>query len=262
MSTMPKFRLTRNNYHSREANELYWSSSFVKQMFDCPARALAELREEYARKESVSLLIGSYVDAYFEGKVAFERFVDAHPEIFNSRTGELKAEYQKANKMIARVKKDKLFMSYLKGQKQKVFTGSIDGIPFKCKLDVYRKGERIVDFKTVKDFEPVYRPEEGKVSFAEYWRWPLQMAIYQYIEGNKLPCFLACVTKQDEPDISVVQIPQYILDAEIEVLREKLSFMDAVRQGIIEPERCDNCAYCRITKKLSRPLSLDEFTDF
>lgn len=261
MSTIPKLRLTKNNYHSREANELYWSASFVKGMLDCPARTLAELHEEYKRPDTTALMVGSYVDAYFEGKAAFGKFVSEHPEIFNSRTGELKSDYQKANRMVERVKRDELFMSYLKGQKQKILTGNIEGIPFKCKLDIYRKGERIVDFKTVKDFEPLYRAEEGRVSFVEYWRWPLQMAIYQHVEGHKLPCYLACVTKQDDPDIAVIEIPQYVLDAEIEVLREKLPYLDAMRQGVIEPERCDNCAFCRTTKRLTRAMSLDEFTE-
>lgn len=254
-------KLTSRNYYSREANEAYWSASFVKAMLDCPNRAMAELRGEYERKSNTALLVGSFVDSYFEGKKSFDKFVTEHFEIINSRTGELKKDYQQAADMIDRAKSDPIFMEFMRGRKQKIFTGEIGGIPFKCKLDVYLPGKRIVDLKTVRDFEPMYRKEEGRLSFAEYWRWPLQMAIYQHLEGNKLPCYLACITKQDPPDIAIIEIPQHVLDTEMEILLSQLPYLDAIRQGIIEPDRCESCAWCRDTKKLTGAISLDELTN-
>lgn len=254
-------KLTAKNYYSPEANKAYWSASFVKSMLDCPARAMAELNGSYERGNSAALLVGSFVDSYFEGKKSFDAFVSEHPEIVNSRTGEFKADYSKARNMIERARADKTFMEFMKGKKQKIFTGEIGGIPFKCKMDVYANGERIVDLKTVKDFSPMYREGEGRLSFAEYWRWPLQMAIYQHIEGNKLPCYLACITKQDPPDIAVIEIPQHVLDTEMEFLMSKLPYLDGIRMGIIEPDRCESCEYCRKTKKLTGAISLDELMD-
>lgn len=254
-------KLTAENYYSPEANKAYWSASFVKEMLDCPNRAMGELDGTYQRGSNAALLVGSFVDSYFEGEDSFAAFIEQHPEIINSRTGEFKADFNKALLMIARAKADPVFMEFMRGEKQKIFTGEIGGIPFKCKLDVYLPGERIVDLKTVKDFEPMYRKEEGRLSFAEYWRWPLQMAIYQHLEGNKLPCYLACITKQDPPDIQVVEIPQHILDTEMEILLEKLPYLDAIRQGIIEPDRCESCAHCRNTRKLSGAISLDDITN-
>lgn len=254
---MPKFRLTKDNYYSAEANNLYWSASFVKSMMDCPARAIAELRGEYVRPVSTALLIGSYVDAAFEGKAA--SFVSEHPEILNSRTRELKADYQKAYTMVKRAQSDKLFCEFVRGRKQTVKTGEIFGLPFKCRFDFYRKGERIVDLKTVKDMEPLYRPGEGRLNFADYWRWPLQMAIYQEIEGNHLPCYLAVITKEDPPNIAVIEIPQHTMDTEMAVLKSKLPYFDAMRRGLVPAERCGKCAYCRATNKLSKVISLDDF---
>lgn len=255
-------KLTAKNYYSPEANRAYWSASFVKSMLDCPARAMAELNGSYERGNSTALLVGSFVDSYFEGKKSFETFVSEHPDIVNSRTGEFKADFTKALTMIERAKADKTFMNFMQGRKQKILTGEIGGIPFKCKLDVYAKGKRIVDLKTVKDFSPMYREGEGRLSFAEYWRWPLQMAIYQHIEGNKLPCYLACITKQETPDIAVIEIPQHVLDTEMEFLMSKLPYLDGIRMGIIEPDRCESCEYCRKTKKLTGAISLDELMDF
>lgn len=252
-------RLTSSNYYSREANAAYWSASFVKSMLDCPARTLAELRGEYTRPESTALLVGNYVDSYFEGPKYHAAFIAEHPEIFNSRTGELKRDYQKANEMIARAESDKVFMSYLSGYRQRIFTGEIDGIPFKCKLDFYKAGVRIVDFKTVKDFENGYDLERGTITFAEVWNWPLQMAIYRHLVGGNLPCYLACVTKQDPPDLEVVEIPPDLMNVEFEALRAKLPYFDAMRQGIVEPEGCGKCAYCRGSKKIRGAISLNDF---
>ena len=93
---MAKFRLTHANYHSNEANNLYWSASLIKSFLDCPARTVAELNGEYVRPQSVSLLIGSYVDAAFDKKGSLDAFKAEHPEIFK-KDGSLKAEYVKAD---------------------------------------------------------------------------------------------------------------------------------------------------------------------
>lgn len=255
---MSKFKLTKTNYYSPEANQTYMSASFVKSMLRCEAATMAELTGEWVPPPSDALLVGSYVDSYFEGPKSFERFIAETPEIINSRTGELKAPFRRADEMIERAKSDPVFMQYMKGQKQKIVTGEIMGIPFKCKFDVYRKGERIVDLKTTKDFQPRYVEGQGRISFADAFGYPLQMAIYQYLEGNHLPCYLAVVTKEDPPDIAVIQIDQARLDSEMEFLRAKLPRLDAIKRGLIEPERCGKCAYCRATKKITSPIPISE----
>lgn len=261
---MPKFRLTKSTYYTDEANDRYWSASFVKGMLDCPARTLAELRGEYERPESDALLIGSYVDAYFSGAKEFNKFIDEHPQIYNTRTGELKSGFKQADAMIRRAENEDGFMEYLHGRRQRIFTGEIAGIPFKCKLDFITKN-RIVDLKTVKDFEPQYKEGQGRIDFATAWNWPLQMAIYQEIVrqniGEKLPTFLACITKQDPPDLAVIEVNQEVLDAELAVLKAKLPMLEAMRLGAVEAPRCNHCAYCRQSRTINRPMSLSEFNN-
>lgn len=254
---MSRFKLTKNNYYSDEANQRYMSASFVKSMLRCEAATMAELTGEWKPPPSTALLVGSYVDSYFEGPKSFEAFVESHPEILK-RDGTLKSEYVRANQMIVRAYSDPVFMQYMKGQKQKIVTGEIVGIPFKAKFDVYRKGERIVDLKTTKDLQPRYVEGQGRISFAEAFNYPLQMAIYQYLEGHNLPCYLAVITKEDPPDIMLIQIEQERMDAEIEFLHQTLPRYDAIKRGLIEPKRCENCAYCRATRKLNKPITLAE----
>lgn len=247
--------LNPSNYYSQEANEAYWSASWVKSMMSCEASAMAELRGEYTRPDSQALMVGSYVDAAFEGTL--DLFCAKHPEILK-RDGSLKSEYCKANEMIQRAQSDPIFMDFMDGEKQHIVTGELFGMPFKCKFDVYQPGNRIVDLKTTKDMKPMYKPEQGRVTFAEYWNWPLQMAIYQAVEGHDLPVYLAVITKEDPPDLSIIQIPQELLNAELKILESKVSYYDAIRQGIIEPARCEQCAYCRSTKRLTGAISLED----
>ena len=247
------YKLTAKNYYSDRANREYWSASQVKQMLICPAAALAE-----APPATTALLVGSYVDAYFEGRA--EAFTAEHPEMFK-RDGQLKADFQQAQAMIDRARSDAVFMEYMRGRKQVIRTGVIGGLPFKIKMDVYLKGRRIVDLKTVRDLKPVYKAGEGLVDFATAWEWPLQMAIYQAVEGNHLPCYLAVISKQDPPDIAVVEIPQPVLDMELQRLMDKLPYFDAIKSGLIEAPRCEKCAYCRRTKKLTGAVPLREFME-
>jgi hypothetical protein len=88
------------------------------------------------------------------------------------------------------------------------------------------------------------------------------MAIYQAVEGNKLPTYLAVITKETPVDLAVIEIPQHHLDAEMEILAEKLPYFDAIKSGIIEPPRCEKCAFCRETKKLTGAISLDDLIEY
>ena len=250
-------KLTESNYYSIEANSKYWSASQVKAFMECPAMAMAELNG-WEKPKSIALKLGSFVDAAICGEAT--EFCKNNPDMFK-RDGTLKADFARAEMMVSRAEQDELFMSFMDGEKQTIKTGYIDGVPFKCKFDVYRPGERIVDLKTVKDMKPMYRPGEGRLTFADYWRWPLQMAIYQAIEGNHLPCYLAVITKEDPPGIQIIQIEQEKLDAELAYLRNKLPYFNAIKSGIIEPERCEDCAYCRQSRKLTDPVMLEYFNE-
>lgn len=248
--------LTESNYYGGSANREYMSASQIKQFMRCPAAAMAELRGEYARPVTSALLIGSYVDAYFEGTLA--GFRDVHPEIFK-RDGSLKSEYERAQVMCGRAGRDGFFMEYMRGEKQRIITGDIDGIPFKAKLDVYLPGQRIVDLKTVRDFRPQYKEGSGLVSFAEAWDYDLQLAIYQALEGHHLPCYIAAITKEPAPDIAVIEIPQHYMDAALETMRDNLKYYDAIKRGLVPPERCEHCEYCKQTKKLDHVQAIEEF---
>ena len=251
--------LTSSNYYSPEANRAYWSVSLFKAFEKCEASGLAQVRGEYEREPTTSLLVGSYVDAYYSGKDEFLTFQSEHPEIYSSRSGQLKAEFKQAQELIMRIDRDSLMKEFLTGEKQVIRSGRLFDVDWKIKMDVYN-GERIVDLKVVKDFEPLYKEGFGRVSWIEFWGYDIQGAIYQKIEqissgrDKPLPFYLVAVTKEKTPDIAVIQIPQYVLDTAIKVVESKIDEFDLIKTGEIKPKRCERCEWCKKTKVLKAPM--------
>lgn len=253
-----RMTLTSSNYYTPEANAAYWSVSLFKAFDRCEAAGLASVLGEYERETTTALLVGSYVDAYYSGKDEFLTFQSEHPEIYSSRTGQLKSDFKQAQELIMRIDRDALMTEYLTGDKQVVRTGKLFDVDWKIKMDVFN-GERIVDLKVVKDFEPLYKEGFGRVSWIEYWGYDIQGAIYQKIEqissgrAEPLPFYLVAVTKEKTPDIAVIQIPQYVLDTAIKVVESKIDEFDLVKSGELEPIRCERCEWCKRTKILNKP---------
>lgn len=248
--------VNKTNYFSANNNLKYCGSSQFKDFQRCPAKAMAMLKGEWEREDSTALLIGSYVDSWFEGTL--DQFKAEHPSIFK-KDGTLKSEYEKANAIIERVSRDDLFMKYMGGRKQVIKTGTIEGVPFKIKIDSYHKGKAIVDLKVITDFEPLWNAEKGiREDFIRYWGYDIQAAIYQSIEGNNLPVYICAVTKEAKPDFNVIHIPQPWIDSAMEIVKNEIGIIQAIKNGEIEATRCECCDYCRETKKLTRVISADE----
>lgn len=251
--------LTADNYFSHEANREFMSCSQFKNFQRCPASALAEINGEYTREKTTSLLVGSYVDAWAEGTL--DKFKQENPEIFK-RDGTLKAEYIQAETIIERIKRDRFFMEHLSGDKQVIMTGEIEGVPVKIKVDCLLP-DRIVDLKIVKDFEPLYDPEKGRLAWFEYWGYDLQGAIYQEIvwqnTGVSLPFYLAAATKEKATDIDIIEMDQMAMDCQLDMVKAEIARFDAMKKGIIEPDRCGKCDFCKMTKVLTAPTKAEEY---
>lgn len=247
-------KLTDTNYHTNEANQEYWSVSQFKAFKDCPAAAMASINGEYTRPMTDAFLMGSYLDAHFSGTMG--QFSEEHPEIFNSRSGELKSQYRKANAAITRAESDKVFTEYLSGQSQVIMTGELFGQPWKIKVDSLHD-DKIVDLKFMKDMGTVYRNGERQ-SFVQGYGYDLQGFIYQEIvyqnTGNRLPFYLAVVTKEDPADIALIHVGDEFLNVNRGMVEHYLPEFQAIKEGKEDPERCGHCAWCRQSKVLSEPV--------
>lgn len=237
-------QLTKENYRT---NHDYMSYSRFCRFLECEASAAAN----YHTPSTESQLVGSYVDAYFSNEMV--EFKAEHPEIF-LRTGELKANFRKADDLIDRIKSDAEMMRLLSGEKQAIMTGEIENVPFKIKMDSYLKDEAIVDLKVMKDFNRVWSDAfGGYTNFALAYNYDIELAIFQEIvyqnTGKRLPCYLVCITKETPSDVGIFEIPQEDLDKALDIVKHRLPRIKGILDGEIAPQRCECCTYCKETKK-------------
>lgn len=253
---MNKHNLVEENYFDISNELKYCGSSQIKSFMDCEARTMAKITGEWQEEPSTALLVGSYVDAAISGTL--DVFKAKHPEILK-KDGTLKADYLKADYILHRIERDELFMKYISGNHQTIMTGEIANVPIKIKIDSYFPNKVIVDMKCVRDFEPVWNNEtKTRENFIDYWKYTLQGALYQEIvrqnTGKKLPFYIAAVTKENQPDIAVVGIPDEELEKQLEIIKEVLPTIGNIKNGVIAPKRCEKCDYCKYTKKLDKVI--------
>ena len=240
--------LNNENYYSNEANWEYMSVSQYKQFRKCEAMAMADLKGEWKQPKSTALLVGSYVDSWFEGTLG--EFRSENPEIFK-KDGTLRADYIQAEEIIEKLMMDDTFMKYMVGEKQRIFTKELFGVPWKIKIDSLLP-DKIVDLKVMRSMERIM----GK-SFVEHWGYDLQMAIYAAVYGKDVETYLAVATKQTPMDKEVIHIPQWRREELLEEVGRFLPHIIDVKTGKLEPERCGVCEYCRKTKMITEPIDFE-----
>lgn len=231
--------LTEQNYYGKEANECFFSVSQYKDFVKCEAMAMAKIRGEYERPVTRALLVGSFVDSYFEGTL--QEFMQEHPEVF-TRKEELKREFRKANEIIGRIKADPLFMRFMSGEKQRIMAFELFGVPWKIKMDSYLEGICITDLKVVANYRTL-----------PLWRYDLQGAVYQIgveaVTGERLPFYLAAATKERVVNLDIFQIPQATLNLALNEIRANIGRYAEVKAGLVPPKACGHCDYCKSVKQ-------------
>lgn len=263
-------KLTSENYFSTESNKAYCSVSQLKRFigsagrFGCEAQALAEINGKIEPSEpSKSMLLGSYVDCLLLEPDKKDSFMASHPEMISSRgetKGQLKSDYTVADAMVKTAKGDKNFMKAINGEKQKIMTGVIFGVPFKVKIDVLGDN-KITDLKTCSSItETQYNPVTGvRENFAEFYDYDLQGAIYQEIvyqnTGKKLPFFLACISSEKVPDHEVIWIDDQSLEERLLSEQANIVHVGMLKKGEVKPRACGCCEYCRSKKKISKAIN-------
>jgi hypothetical protein len=231
-------KLTNDNYHGQEANTAFFSVSQYKDFMKCESLAMAKISGVYKEPLTRDLLVGSFVDAYFEGTL--KQFMEEHPDVFTKKNT-LRSEFRKANEIIGRVKQDALFMRFMSGEKQKIFTAEMFGVPWKIKMDSYCVGLCITDLKVVKNFKTL-----------PLWRYDIQGAVYQEVTRlnteKRLPFYLAAATKEKVINFDIFQIPQDTLDFALSEICGNIERFAAVKGRKLEPISCGECDYCKSVK--------------
>lgn len=233
-------KLNDDTYYSREAGRAFWSVSQYKDFCRCEAMAMAKIRGEFEQKQTKAMLIGTLVDRWFEGTL--DRLMQESPNIFYCRNGALRADFRKADEIIKRVQQDSRFMQFMSGEKQKILTFEMFGVPWKMKMDSFVEEICITDLKVVQNFRSL-----------PLWRYDLQGAVYQAgAEANgygKLPFYLAVATKEAVINFDIFQIDQPTLDMALREIEGNMPRFTAVKAGLEEPHYCGVCDYCKSVKK-------------
>lgn len=247
-----KMELNKDNYYSKDADIEYMSYSQFKDFEECPAKAMAKINKEWDDEQSESMLIGGFVDAWLDGESG--KFAVDHPDIYNIRTGELKANFKKAQELCWEIKKDELLYNNLKGIRQFIVTGNIAGVKFKGKIDSLLADE-IHDGKVVKDCEEIYKNGE-KMPFYMAYGYDKQAVIYQTLyqqmTGKKLPFYLDVITKEKVPDKRIFMFGENTLDNALQEIIAKAPVYDAIKKGQEPVWYCGKCDYCKSIKKLTK----------
>lgn len=262
------FQLTSENYYSDIANYEYMSVSQFKDFagtygkMGCESCAMAKIRGKYREPDRTALLEGSYVDSYYEGTM--DEFKKSHSELFR-QDGELKANFARAEKAIARSMRDPLFQEYMSGEKQVIMTGELFGAKWKIKMDSYHPGKAIVDLKYMQSLTKFgYVPDIGYLDFVRYWGYDIQGAIYQEIvrqnTGQKLPFYIAGISKEEAMNIEVIYIHDNYLKEAMNTVKSWMPRILDVKYNGAEPNRCEQCIWCRDTKVLKRPIGIGDLT--
>ena len=260
-------QLNRDNYHSLEADNYCMSRSSYLNFLTCEAKEVARLAGKWSEEKSDALLVGSYVHAWCEGRR--EEFKVGCPEMFTKK-GEIRSTFQSADKMIETLEQDELAVMMLQGEKEVIITAEFAGAMWKVMLDVRNaQRRRNVDLKTTKSIrEKVWSPvHEAKISFIEQYKYPFQAAIYSEIERlaagrpeyDWYKFYIVAVSKEATPDKEIIEMhdpERYI--RELESVRACMPRILKVKAGEIEPIRCEQCAYCRSTRKLKRAVHYSE----
>jgi hypothetical protein len=245
------------NYFSPENRQKYMSVSLFKAFkgtfhkAGCEAEGMAIFKGETQRELTQSILIGSYVDAYFEGSL--DKFL-SRPE--NKLTP---ANLEKAKNAIKTAESDPLYMKFMSGQKQAVFTAELFGIEWKIKIDSLLENA-IVDQKVMACIHSKNWSEKEKryVNFIDYWGYDIQMAVYQEIyfrnTGNRVPCFIAPLTSEKVPDKAIIEISQESMNSALNYVKQHIETIKFLIEGNGNPVRCEECDYCKSTKVLQEPI--------
>ena len=261
-------KLTSENYYSQEANKEYMSVSQFKDFagtygkIPCEFEALEKLNGRWEMEKTTPLLVGSYVDSYFEGTL--DQFKKENPEVFR-QDGELKSDYIHAEKIIERIERDDYFMKCMSGKKQVIMTGELFGTKWKIKMDSYLEDIAIVDLKIMRILtKRNWTDDLGNINFIKYWGYDIQGAIYQEIvrqnTGKKLPFFIAAASKQKYPDIRVIGLTQMELDEAMYTVESHIKRVLDVKEGRVPPDRCELCDCCRDTRVITGPISTHNLT--
>lgn len=246
--------LTQENYHSAEARSLWLSASAIKTAKKCESQWYAEHTGALVVDEDKEAFkLGHYFETMLTGtsdEIAL--FQSKNPDMFSS-TGktkwQLKATYKSVDECVEAVRRQPYLMDIInRSRKQKILTGTIDGVPVRVMMDLLDVDGSIYDLKAMKDFKPVYSEEYGGyVEWWQAWEYAMQMWVYREIcfqNGILVPRTGLIAVSKTNADIKAISFCDDTMSAAGADVRYTIGRMADILNGMEEPIECDICDWC------------------
>lgn len=265
--------LTPSNYYSKQADLDYWSFSMFKGFMQCEAAEMYKLQDhEEPEHPPMPLIIGNYVHSYFESQEAHADFVAKQHDNLYQRDRKTKlADVVHADAMIHTLEADPFIIKNYVGEKEAIVTGELYGLPWRGKIDCLNLDEGyFIDLKTAKSLNnTIWERDDSGAWCKKIWYeargYIMQLAIYQQLirqtYDKMLVPFIFAVSKDKVPDHMALSFNQPLLDRQLETVKELLPRFQKVMSGQEAPERCEECDYCRYTKRLHGFTDAEDLMD-
>lgn len=251
-------QLSRENYHSLEADREYMSFHQFKAWIDCAAKEKARQAGTYVPPDKQALLVGQYAHMVLLTPDGLPAWTEQNKgEVISEKTKKRYAAFDVADAMVARVRRSKDAMALLSGEPEHVIVFELGGVKWKSALDIADfnpETPSFCDLKTAANFEPDYdKPSKCMVQWYEDY-WP-QFALYRVAYKSKAnvepSIFCVGVTKQDPPDLMLLSFEKIDrMDAEIRYIESRLPEVMAMKNGDQEAVACEknSCDFCRMNR--------------
>lgn len=246
--------LTPENYHSKEAADLWMSASAVKKAKRCEFDFLHGVEEE--KPEFIAGNIFELIASY--GESALPEIEKRFPAAISSRgatKGQIKAEYQSAVENALRVRRQPFLCNLIDScQKQVIMTGTILGQPVRMMCDLLAPDGSIYDLKCMKDFRHSWNEEQAAfVDWWESWYYHIQMWIYREIARqnglNPKQVGLIAVSKSNL-DLQAIAFSENVMAMAKSDTEYTIGRIVALREGA-EPIKCGTCKTCIEKKQIT-----------
>jgi hypothetical protein len=275
--------LKEENYYQ---DTKYFSNSMISEYLQCSAKAEAKRKGEWQENGfKLPFAMGHYFESLLNEDSERVMASDEYKAMLlnkPTKNGQTPNAYKKTcDAMFNRCSQNKLFMRFNEGENEKIFTGEIHGVLFKCKVDVINvDGGYFTDTKTTKaslktmiddegnvildpnDFD--WKDGVGKVPFYEHFDYIMQLAIYQELifqnTGKKLQPILNAVSKVKPHRFQTLFIAKddYRLSEKIQDLLTIVDEISRIREGVEPVKRCEKstCEYCNSTFDPQLPIMI------
>lgn len=247
--------LTQENYHSKQASDLWLSASAVKKAKRCEFDFLHGVEEE--KPEFVAGGIFELVSSY--GEAAIPEIEKRFPVAISSRgatKGQIKSEYQAAVETALRIRKQPFLSNLIDScKKQVIMTGQIFGQPFRMMCDLLAPDGSIYDLKCMKDFKQTWSNEQ--LSFVDWWQpwyYHIQMHIYREIarqNGLNTQRVGLIAASKSNLDLQAIEFSEEILASAKADTGYTIGRILDLKKGA-EPIACEKCKTCIEHKKITR----------